>query len=370
MANSQVNEISRRFRPMMLKDFLRDDTSVSCMKSSFKKKSTVAVVPPIVLLRSWSKKAAATKISAIVKLLQLANSLKSPSVLPRKLRRRRRKDESDISGDVSAVKVKVKDILRWRSFRDVVEENSSLLDFSSSPNRSTVAAATTTTTTTSSCSKSSSWCESDFTAEELPPWGGENNVLWGKNATTLRDCKGDWQFEESDQKSPVSVLDSPFTQVEDFVSPFHPILADIQKCNTRRNHEQHFEEEIVGFEGADVVEEKANLLLSYLKEGSKVHANDQVILDFFMHELSINGKLQDDEFDCKILRFARSWINDEFDESYEWEVEKKRASYVEDMEKGMCWNNFKQEQEEVSMELGFEVLDDLMDDLLIDFLVR
>lgn len=107
-----------------------------------------------------------------------------------------------------------------------------------------------------------------------------------------------------------------------------------------------------------------------MKEGSKIHDNDQVILDFFMHELSINGMLQNDEFDCKILRIARSWIDDEFDESYEWEVEKERASYVKDMERGICWNNFTQEQQEVSIELGFEVLDDLIDNLLIDFLAR
>lgn len=114
------------------------------------------------------------------------------------------------------------------------------------------------------------------------------------------------------------------------------------------------------------MEEKAKQLLSHVRESS----NDQAILDFFMHELSINGKLHDHEFDCKILRIARSWIDGEFDESYEWEVEKKRASYVKDMEKGTFWNNFEQEQQEVSVELGFEVLDDLIDQCLVDFLVR
>lgn len=204
----RVEEISRTFRqdsdlllhrrPMMLKDFLRDECTPSSSNGfpmyPRKKpcKSTAAVVPSmsnIVLLRSWSKKAAATKISAIVKLLQFA-SLKSPSVLPRTFSRRKN-DENDIFVDVSEVKVKVKDILRWRSFRDVMveeEEKSTPLDLSSSPDRSTIAAATT-TTTTSSCSKRSSWCDSDFTAEELPPWGGQNEEFWGKNATTLRNSK-------------------------------------------------------------------------------------------------------------------------------------------------------------------------------------
>ncbi|KAI3444623.1 hypothetical protein Pfo_001288 [Paulownia fortunei] len=401
---------SLEHRPMMLKDFLRDDCFHSCTSSSSSSsngigmyprqkpcKSNVVVSsesnkPAIVLLRSWSKKAAATKISAIhkvvnvVKLFQLA-SVKSPLVLPRSISRKlpkRGKDKNDILGDVSEGKVKVKDILRWRSFRDMVEDDSTPLDFPSSPNRST-------TTTTTSCSKRSSWCDSDFTAEELPLWGGENEEFLGKKCflgqpaatnATLRNPKGDWSFEDCEQQSPVSVLDSPFREIGESISPFHPTLANVQRAKcmlTRRIQELEgvakpkytrklsFGGEIVAIsEGVNAVEEKAKQLLSHVKEDSRSQAN-HVILDFFMHELSINGNLHDVEFDCEILRIAKSWMNGEYDESYEWEVEDKRDAYVKDMEKGAGWNKFKQEQEETSKELEVKVWDELIDELLADF---
>lgn len=105
-------------------------------------------------------------------------SLKLRRILPRSLSRRlsgmRERDERETGGDFV---VKVKDIIRWRSFRDLVDETAEMaappLDFADSPGRYT-AAATTTTTTTATNSNSSSWCESDFTAEDLPSpsWKG------------------------------------------------------------------------------------------------------------------------------------------------------------------------------------------------------
>lgn len=96
-------------------------------------------------------------------------SVNSRRILPRSLSRRLlRKREREIRGDFV---VKVKDIIRWRSFRDLVDETAETaappLDFADSPDRYT-AATTTTTTTTATSSNSSSWCESDFTAEDLP----------------------------------------------------------------------------------------------------------------------------------------------------------------------------------------------------------
>lgn len=183
-------QLDHPHRPMLLKDFLRDDSPSKSTALSSKSNS-----PHIVLLRSWSRRAAASRISAVhkvIKLLHLASS-KSPSVLPRSLSRRltkRGKEENDaVFGQSPEVKVKVKDILRWRSFRDLQAEDDrpTPSDFAPSPYRT---ATTTTTTTTTSCSKRSSWCDSDFTAEELPPWGGENEGFWGKNAAaTLKNPK-------------------------------------------------------------------------------------------------------------------------------------------------------------------------------------
>ncbi|KAK6162440.1 hypothetical protein DH2020_002281 [Rehmannia glutinosa] len=392
-------------RPMMLKDFLRDEgTSSSSSNYRFQMyprkkpcKSTVLISsksnkqqPAVVLLRSWSKKAAvATKVSAIHKVINAVKFLqfvKSPLVLPRSNSRKltkRKKDKNDILMSEGKVKVKVKDILRWRSFRDVVEDNSTPLYFPSSPNR---------TTTTTSCSKRSSWCDSDFTAEELPLSGGENEEFWGKkfigqNATLLlRNPKGNWTFEECEQQSPVSVLDTPFREFEEFI----PTLANVERTRsmlTRRIQElevitkpKHtrklsFGGEIaINSEGAvNAEEEKAKQLLSHVKEEvQSSQANDHLILDFFTHELSINGKFNDVEFDNEILRIARSWMNGDYDyESYEWEVEDNRKAYVMDMEKGVSnWHQFRQEQEEMSKELEVMVLDDLIHDVLDDFLTK
>ncbi|GFP98526.1 hypothetical protein PHJA_001996500 [Phtheirospermum japonicum] len=383
---------------MMLKDFLRDDyyqhSCTSCKSTAFSKSNKPP--PAVVLLRSWSKKAAATKVSAVQKLINAVRFLqfvKSPlTVLPRSNSRKLGKGKKDILADhvmpeegKVKVKVKVKDILRWRSFRDTVEDESTPLDYPTSPNR-------TTTTTTSSCSKRSSWCDSDFTAEEeLPFWGGENEdgllgkkCFHGTNAALLRNTKGDWSIEECEQQSPVSVFDSPFQEVRESISPYHPIVANFERarciltrrieeldCATKSKHtrKHSFRGEIAICEGVNEAEDKAKQLLSHVKGDSQTQQvnNDHMIYDFFMHELSINGKLPDIEFDNEILRMAKSWINGEYAESYEWEVENTREAYVKDMEKGVFWNKFKQEQEEMSIELEVMVLNELIDEALVEF---
>ncbi|KAL3618686.1 hypothetical protein CASFOL_037505 [Castilleja foliolosa] len=375
-------------RPMMLKDYLRDDyysqyshTSSSLCKSTASSKSNTQPLT-VVLLKSWSKKVTTTKISAVQKVINAVKFLqfvKSPSaILPRSKSRKLGKDKKDISGDhvtveEEKVKVKVKDILRWRSFRDTVEDESTPLDYPSSPNR------TTTTTTTSSCSKSSSWCDSDFTAEgELPFWRGENDEgnlgkkCFGSNAALLKNTKGNWSNEECEQQSPVSVFDSPFQEVTS--SRFLPIVSDFETISLKSKHtrKHNLSDEIAICKGVNAVEQKAKQLLSNVKEESQIKQvnDDHMIYDFFMHELSINGKLHDFEFDREILSMAKSWINGEYDESYEWEVENMRGAYVKDMEKEISWNKFKQEQDEMSIGLEIMVLNELIDEALVDFLTR
>ncbi|KAG8391748.1 hypothetical protein BUALT_Bualt01G0219300 [Buddleja alternifolia] len=391
--------VSIENRPRMLKEFLRDDSLHSCSSSpssgftmyprkklpcnkSMVQVSSKSTKPSIVLLRSRSKKAisAIHKVINVVKFFQFA-SVKSPLVLPRSISRKMLKrsymdKNDDVLGDVSEVKVKVKDILRWKSFRDLVEDKSKPLDLPSSPIRSI----TTATTTTTSCSKNSSWCDSDFTEEELPRWCGENEEFLGKKCLH----KGEWSCEDDDeQQSPISVLDSPFREVEESISPFHPSLANIQKAKciltTRiqdskgytepkytRRHSTFTRENRI-FEG---VEEKAKQLFSHFKESNLSENNnsnkaddDDLILDFFMYELSINGNLHD----CEILRIAKSWKNGEYDD-YEWEVEEKRDAFVKDMEKGVCWNKFQQEQEEMPKEFEMVMLNELIDEVLVDLI--
>ncbi|KAG6432403.1 hypothetical protein SASPL_103979 [Salvia splendens] len=329
---------------MLLKDFLNDDTPSSSNKSTAV--SSRSNKPHIVLLRSWSRRAAATKISAVhkvIKLLQFASSKSPASVLPRTISRkltgkRVKADDSDLVVSVPEVKAKVKDILRWRSFRDLSEDEPKPLDFHPSPNwRATSSAAATTT----SCSKRSSWCDN-----------------WSS-------------FEEYEQQSPVSVLESPFLQAQEFTQ-FHPILENVQSigakwCLTQRTQEETttLKEEIT------VHEEKARQLLSQVEEDEERHADKvEVLLDFFVDEFSRNGRLNDEEFDSELLRIAKSWMCGELEESYEWEFEEARGSFVKEMERGFCWKKFEEEREELCEELEVGVLNCLLDDLVAHFLCK
>ncbi|KAL3829618.1 hypothetical protein ACJIZ3_018420 [Penstemon smallii] len=379
ITNSSKFQDSHLFenRPRMLKDFLRDDSLHPCPSSSSsngfkmyprkrpcnKSKVQLPNSKSMVLLRSQSKKAAATTLSALQKVISVVKflpftSVKSPLVVHKRISSKLSKSSKDKNDISLPVKVIVKDILRWRSFRDLVEEGSTPLDFSSS------------TATTTSCSRKSSWCESDFTAEDLPPWCGENNENQellgekcfvgehGTNIAALRNIsKEGWSFEEYEQQSPVSVLKSTFRENEKCFSPFHRSYG-----NTHEN--TIFQEE----------EEKTLLLLSRIKESNLVDNRENhvtyLILDDFMHEISSNGKLLDFEFDCEILRNVKSWMNGEYNESYEWGLEENREAYVKDIEKGVEWNKFNHEQQDISKELEIRMLNELLDELLNDLLAN
>lgn len=166
-------------RPMMLKDFLRDGY---CNSNGFRvnsrNKSTALISsnkPSIVLLRSRSKRAAATTISAIQKVIKVVKFFHFESVKVKPSDNSTKLDGGD------AVRVKVKDILRWRSFRDLeMEEKKGCtpLDLPRSPDP-------TVTTTSNSSSKRSSWRDSDFSEEELPdhhPWVEQNEEFLGKSS--------------------------------------------------------------------------------------------------------------------------------------------------------------------------------------------
>ncbi len=158
-------------RPRMLKDFL-NDISHSCSSTGFKslpRHPNSQFFTYDKLLRSRSK-AASTTISAFQAMINAVK--KSPSILPRSLSRRLSRKKQNTTSEVK-ITVRIKDIIRWTSFRDLVEEKSQPMDFSSSPHHCTTT--TITTTTSRSSSSGSSWCESDFTSEYLPSSWGSNS---------------------------------------------------------------------------------------------------------------------------------------------------------------------------------------------------
>ncbi|CAI9764824.1 unnamed protein product [Fraxinus pennsylvanica] len=361
----------------MLKDFLRDDyySSNPCKTSP-------------VLLRSRSRKAAETTISAIYKVINVVklfkfSSVKSPLVLPRSFSRklsRGSRNRSESFQDVS-VTVKVKDILRWRSFRDLVEEKSP-------PGTTTTAALATTMEF------------HNFSEENIPFWCSENAVFLDENgveigetclpkktvgqptndiSVTTRNPKGELSFEESEQHSPFSVLDSLYREDEESISPFQQkIFANVEnrQCQLMQRiqeFEKAEEKSIFDTEEVDEVnatEEKAKQLLGHVKarELAKNYEEnpylDHILLDFFRFKLATKGNFDDFEVDCVILRQAKSWINGEYNDSFEWAMQ-----YVKDMERGLMWNNkLKEEQKKLAMDLEIEILRNLFAELLDDFL--
>lgn len=164
----------------------------------------------------------------------------------------------------------------------------------------------------------------------------------------------EWPFEESDQRSPISVLHgSLFLENEGPVSPCHASLS-----NTSFLHSDRI---------MDEVEEKAKRLLSQVKETDGEPHDDHLMLDFFEDELSVFGKFDDLEFDGKILEVVKSWKNGECKELFEWELEDRRDAFVRDMDREVGWTKFSCEVEEICKELQIEVWSELLCEVLNDF---
>ncbi|KAL6130837.1 hypothetical protein ACLB2K_069215 [Fragaria x ananassa] len=420
-------------RPTMLKDFLNENSN-SCSSSGFKsfprkpeldcKASNPNPTATITskLQRSRSK-AASTTISAFQSIMNAVKNIqftavKTPSLLPRSLSRRLSKRSSwsrkqSLQTQVQ-ISVKVKDILRWTSFRDERLPQSLPWDFASSPHHCTTATTVTdTTTTTTTCSNSSngsSWCDSDFTAEFLPsPCDGENEmgkkyspcvgrVSMEATAGTARCSELDPKVEvlscdEDEQHSPVSVLNFQFGEDEEetFSTTFDQSLANVERTkvmlmqrlkqfeglanldNSWLSPEEglYYEEEA----GEHEIEERAMEMLNHVKETSLTplyedSMEDKLLLDFFREEMGAQRNDQTEYgFDWEIISKAKAWISGENVAPFEWGLEHKKEGIVRNMHKGGKWiNKFEDEQEELAMEIQTAVLEYLVDELSVDLL--
>ncbi|XP_058225542.1 uncharacterized protein LOC131334514 [Rhododendron vialii] len=398
--------------PQLLKDYLAADSN-SCSSSGFRSfprrlqhhsTQTVRTLlqidlntntpnSPVKLTRSRSK--AVKFFSNAVKLFPF-NTVKS--------RREEFRGNYSVVVRGASGPFKVKDILRWKSFRDLVEEDSPPLDFYDGTTTSTGSASSSNTSATS-------WCDSDFTAEELPCWGGNSceylegkrfspEVSVGGDSDSTVDPKGDASCEEiKEQNSPVSVLNFPIQEDEQSFSPFHQCLENLE----RRKHMllqdlEHFEhlstklgptnveDKCLDEEYSDCKEyhgdhddkcvqkgggneEKARQMLNHIRTTSSLETReasvDQLLLDFFSNELGTSRNQNDARFDCGILRVAEDWVSGKY-ESFEWEMEGKREAFVRDMERGERWKKFEEEIEELAMEMEAWVLDYLVDELVVD----
>uniref|UniRef100_A0A5B7BX22 DUF4378 domain-containing protein n=1 Tax=Davidia involucrata TaxID=16924 RepID=A0A5B7BX22_DAVIN len=435
---------------LMLKDYLLDDLS-SCSSNGFRSYprrqccTTVRFLLEIdlktrdssnhskrLLISSKSKAASSTTVSALqraseavinaVKLLPFP-SVKSPSsqkqkkpnkkaILPRSLSRKiwRR----------SFWKKTDKEIQRWKSFRDLLEEKQLPSDFSPS--------ITTISTSHDSNSNGNSWSDSDFTSDYLQCSSGnsenscENDVVEstrhlpekvvskrvGVEATTTTNSVENTKWPNEEEKelfSPVSVLDFPFDIDEDEASsPFQCTLARME--GTKQNVMQKIRrfESLAQLEPVDLekrmalselsdeslesplqtcsvsiqgslmfdkeqeeneTEQKAKELLKLMKATipSSNHLNFNaytLLLDFFRERIT-------NEFNYELLSVAKDWMNGHPSELLmEWEVQRNRQAYIRDMEKGGRWRKLDEDIEEVVMELEVEVFASLMNELLLD----
>ncbi|KAJ6686174.1 hypothetical protein OIU79_016049 [Salix purpurea] len=179
-------------------------------------------------------------------------AVKSPSLFPRSLSRRLSKKKCQNEESEVKITVTVKDIMRWRSFRDIVEEKAPSSDLPPSPHHCT----TTTTRSTSTTPRSgSSWCDSDFTSDYLPCWNGnsdesveyEAEAEAGKKfspcvgedslelttATKRYTEVGPKEDEEEQQHSPASVNEFQFEEDEESSSSFHQCLATVDRTREK-----------------------------------------------------------------------------------------------------------------------------------------
>lgn len=185
-------------RPRLLRDFLTDDSN-SCSSSGFKsfpRKRSHCTVRSILerdggetdsnsnnkstFLRSRST---ATTRSVFQKASEIViKAVRSPSLsLKRRFWRRNsteeeEEEEQEQEQEMTVTVIRVKDIVRMRSFRDVIEEKSP-------PSNSTGSITTTATTS----SNGSSWCESDFTADCTQSWNRNSGEFSDDYAVKTRE---------------------------------------------------------------------------------------------------------------------------------------------------------------------------------------
>ncbi|KAK7274618.1 hypothetical protein RIF29_15714 [Crotalaria pallida] len=277
----RFNSMERR--PRMLKDFLNENSN-SCSSNGFKSlprkpnntlhnynnnnnhSLSLIIERENSSSNSYHYSPFQTLINTITSISFFTAVKKSPSInfLPRSLSRklsRSRRNRRNQSFCNASTTVKIKDIIRWKSFRDLVEDHhpqqqqqqqphlsSPPLDFHRYASVGSPITTTTTTTTTTTCrSSDSSWCESDFTSGYLSSWEAQNdNVEGGKKFSfsplvvgkgSVEPAIGTAEYtaevrdkevltcQEDEQQSPVSVLEVGDGEF----SSFDQSLANIQR---------------------------------------------------------------------------------------------------------------------------------------------
>ncbi|TKY63831.1 hypothetical protein E2542_SST13715 [Spatholobus suberectus] len=411
---TQVQQL-RRFnsmerRPRMLKDFLSESLN-SCSSSGFKslpRKPNNSSMHSLIEMELKSPPSSNSPFQTLVNTIRsislFTSTRKSPSVLSlpgslsRRLsssRRRIRRRRSQVCNEINVRTVKIKDIIRWKSFRDVVEPSlpPPPLDLMVGPSNATGAA-------TCSSSSDSSWSESDFFTNNAWEEAQNDNVEAGKRISFSPLVVGKDSVArevltcQEEQHSPVSVLQvgedefSLFDQSlatikrrkQKFIQTAQKLeslakfdLANLDQClslDDNSGYDEEYEDDDDDdndIEEQDLIEEKAKQLLHCVRargsaQGCKDYL-DTLLLDFFREELSgsRNQYKNDEEFELETLRIAEDWINGSF--AFDTGHVNKDA-YIKDMDRRDQWSRFEEEQEELAFEIETAILHSLVADVL------
>ncbi|XP_065864726.1 uncharacterized protein [Euphorbia lathyris] len=382
---SNFNQRTNQFpnSPRMLKDFLTDEflhsNSSSNVSRSF---STVGSHndhlnsggKQLLLTRTRSVSGTISAFNSMFNALKNINFGKSSS------RTSRRRRNTICGGDLRQInepQITIKDIIRWKSFRDFSDHDD---DVKSPPLSSEYHCTTTTTTTTTATSSpfnsssGSSWCGSDFTAENLPCWGGgdgksaEENEKGGEKCLLRRRRVCEEKAEVGPKKDPISVMEITFEE-DWWSSSFDQTVERInleKRMSTIRKFaitdgNTDFTEEIYQEVEEEEIEEKAMQLLNHVKEESE----KRLVMDLFREVTTnrdIDGRLRKEE---ETVRKVKEWINGEDKLWIGWD---KKDAYVREIEREYE-TKLEEEKEEISVEVQNETVDLLVDELLSHLII-
>ncbi|KAK4751705.1 hypothetical protein SAY87_020503 [Trapa incisa] len=367
----------------------------------------------ITLRRSRSKVASMT-ISAMEAIFKVVRTLpmtlsKHQSSLAIESPNKTRKMEEE-PDDSSKVAVRLKDIIRWSSFGDMIEkeEPQSLEELVASSSPKDCTTATTVWTNSTSSSSSLSWYDSDFSSDCSPPWSSntvtlrEQFALDSKSAVSstphfepgsepVQTVESFLHFshrqEESIEvhaawneckgESPVSVIEYEIGEDGEWRWSFQrsPPHVNISSKQGEREEEECEEDEEPSFSLEDKATGLLNKVRAFASEnGISFKCNEErLLLDFFRSELPEGIRFRfdigsGDEDYGELVRRAESWVRGDghSGSNYQWGIDGKKDAYLRDMEKGGTWSKFEEDQRRMVVEMESGVWSLLLDELLGD----
>ncbi|XP_042068231.1 uncharacterized protein LOC121811441 isoform X2 [Salvia splendens] len=402
--------------PLLLKDHLLDDMS-SCSSNGFKSFPRRQCCTAVRLLDATRSQKAFVKPPALSALQSVIAAVKRLAKSPEKKKKKKVKLNLDSflprsfskrlfrRGGFRRRQAEPKEIQRWKSFDQLMKED----DIQPPSDRSTNDSSDFTATEGGNSSS-----EVEVTLN-LPPQhkngvvvGAESTTCSGESSDTNSSTQSKKQWtsdQEKEQFSPVSVLDCPFDEDDEVSSPFQhrlalmegtrkkllkkiqrfEYLAKLKPVNLTRRFASQTESDNESLssplphsstssdeeeEEEDIEEEdKAIEFLGQVKAimpsyGLKIKA-DKLMLDFFREKLGCESLFHD-----ALVEIARDWMNghDPLGLFMEWEVEKNRQAYLENMENVGEWKRMDQENGQVVSELESEVYDALLNEVLLDII--